>query len=151
MSSLPSNDELIVRLREHTTEKDGCWLWTGADNGTGYGVVNIDGRLFTVHRLSARIHLGLDIWDDKQQANHKIICPNRNCWNPEHLYVGNQLHNVLDSVEEGKHRNQHTNRTHCDRGHEFTEENTIIKSSGNRQCRICKNYWQIANRAYHKR
>ena len=33
--------------------------------------------------------------------------------------------------------NQNTNKTHCKRGHEFTEENTYI-SKKQRQCLICK-------------
>ncbi len=30
------------------------------------------------------------------------------------------------------------NQTHCIHGHEFTAENTIIKTSGTRQCRECR-------------
>jgi hypothetical protein len=29
-------------------------------------------------------------------------------------------------------------RTHCKMGHEYTQENTYIRGSGSRQCRICK-------------
>lgn len=43
--------------------------------------------------------------------------------------------------------NQHTNKTHCKNGHEFTEENTYISSIGGRVCRICKiNYMKIYNK-----
>jgi hypothetical protein len=31
-----------------------------------------------------------------------------------------------------------TKRTHCKRGHEYTEENTCVRASGKRQCRICR-------------
>lgn len=30
-------------------------------------------------------------------------------------------------------------QTHCIRGHEYTPENTVIKTSGTRNCRTCKN------------
>jgi hypothetical protein len=33
--------------------------------------------------------------------------------------------------------NQNTNKTHCIRGHEFTEENTYLKKGKHRICRIC--------------
>jgi hypothetical protein len=31
----------------------------------------------------------------------------------------------------------HSDKTHCIRGHEFTEENTYVKKDGGRQCRRC--------------
>lgn len=42
--------------------------------------------------------------------------------------------------------NQHTNKTHCKRGHLFTEENTIITSNGSRNCRKCRYIMQNAAR-----
>jgi hypothetical protein len=30
------------------------------------------------------------------------------------------------------------NKTHCKRGHEFTEENTYVKKDGARDCRACR-------------
>lgn len=41
-----------------------------------------------------------------------------------------------------------TLRTHCKRGHEFTEENTIRASDGGRRCRACRN--MRALRRYHE-
>ncbi len=37
--------------------------------------------------------------------------------------------------------NQNTNKTHCNRGHEFTEENTyfIPREKGGRACKVCRN------------
>ena len=35
------------------------------------------------------------------------------------------------------HRNQHTGKTHCVNGHEFTLENTKILKGGSRKCRTC--------------
>jgi hypothetical protein len=53
-------------------------------------------------------------------------------------------------------------QTHCIHGHEFTPENTIIKSNGARQCRKCRRefdrkrkrpdgYWKELNRRRHGR
>lgn len=36
--------------------------------------------------------------------------------------------------------NQNTNKTHCRRGHEFTEENTYVYR-GHRTCKVCKTIW----------
>lgn len=34
--------------------------------------------------------------------------------------------------------NQHAKKTHCFRGHPFTDENTFITKKGHRQCRTCR-------------
>lgn len=34
--------------------------------------------------------------------------------------------------------NQHANKTHCKRGHEFTKDNTIYTSQGSRSCKTCQ-------------
>ena len=37
----------------------------------------------------------------------------------------------------GEHKNQNTDKTHCIRGHKFTEENTYQKNGKHRICRVC--------------
>jgi len=54
------------------------------------------------------------------------------------------LENSADAIRNGN-PNQHTGKTHCIHGHEFTPENTYIRTNGNRACRTClrqfkKNY-----------
>lgn len=44
--------------------------------------------------------------------------------------------NNLDKNAHGT--NHQANKTHCVRGHEFSVENTIYTTAGNRQCRICQ-------------
>lgn len=50
------------------------------------------------------------------------------------LEWGTRSENTSDQVTHGVHNN--ARKTHCKHGHEFTEENTIRRSSG-RQCREC--------------
>jgi len=38
--------------RRVSVEGSGCWLWTGAPNGYGYGRVMFGGERWLVHRLS---------------------------------------------------------------------------------------------------
>jgi hypothetical protein len=40
-------------------------------------------------------------------------------------------------------------KTHCKRGHEFTEENTV-KRNGTRSCRTCKNLFKRERRALNR-
>jgi hypothetical protein len=68
-------------------------------------------------------------------------CDNPPCVNPEHLGPGTRGQNNKDRDLRG--RNGWAKRTHCNHGHEFTEENTRIKRTGPggrwtiRVCRKC--------------
>lgn len=53
------------------------------------------------------------------------------------LAWGTGRENNLDTVAHGKHR--HANKTHCPRGHEYTEANTGRSAKGSRVCRRCRN------------
>lgn len=83
----------------------GCWLFTGSKNkGHGQIFMGEGLRPERVHRISAQHYLDYDL-TSSLQVNHK--CANRNCWNPDHLYVGTQQQNVGDSMIAGTHANQH--------------------------------------------
>lgn len=89
---------ILQRLWKKSTvdSKTNCWLWHGSNNGQGYGEIKLlQTKKFYVHRVSAKIYLNYDFLD-KRQVNHKMICPNKNCWNPEHLYIGTQVENMRD-------------------------------------------------------
>ena len=96
---------VLKKLREKTVmdTETGCWLWTGSTNGVGYGEIRIGaapGKKYYVHRLSLYLFSEITL-EDSLQANHKTICPNRNCWNWEHLYGGDQVENMKDARELG--------------------------------------------------
>lgn len=50
-----------------------------------------------------------------------------------------------------RRRDQPPPKTHCKRGHEFTEDNTYVDKRGSRTCRTCRRewhlHWQRAHRA----
>lgn len=81
----------------------GCWLISGLQDKDGYVRVYYSATNVRVNRLSAHLFLGLDLKDKIQQANHKPDCFHRNCWNPEHLYIGNQYQNIRDSMKAETH------------------------------------------------
>ena len=93
------------RLIKHTRiDSNGCWIWTGSLDNCGYGLIGLNKKLVTVHRLSAKIFLGLDLTRPYHlQALHKNECHRKNCWNPNHLYVGTPQDNVRDSIDRRTH------------------------------------------------
>jgi hypothetical protein len=54
----------------------------------------------------------------------------------ENLRWDTRSANQFDSVRNGTH--YWASRTHCSKGHEFTEENTYRRPSGRRACRVCR-------------
>jgi hypothetical protein len=111
-----------------------CWIFIGATGSKGYGRI-WDGNVVTsAHILAAR--LWLKDFTSTLCVLHK--CDIRTCFNPDHLFMGSKLDNNRDMVAKKRHNN--TKKTHCKRGHEFSEANTMYNSfSGSRICRICHN------------
>lgn len=112
-----------------------CWHWRGAHfQKTGYAVFNVkclDGkwRPTVGHRVSYLIAYGELPAED---TDH--LCRNHGCVNPAHLEATSRSVNFL----RGAHQTATSvamNR--CDKGHEFTEANTITRKDGRRECRVC--------------
>lgn len=90
------NIEKRLNTRKVVDPVTGCWRLNKGVRPNGYGALKSEKELYYTHRLSAWLYLGLDLDDPKQQANHKVICPYHDCWNPSHLYVGGQKQNAED-------------------------------------------------------
>lgn len=108
-------------------EDCGCWVYTGS-KVKGYGQIWVDGRHRLAHRVSYEHHIGT-IANDRE-LDH--LCRNKACVNPAHLEPVTHKENML-RADAGHHEKI---KTHCIRGHEFTEENTR-RSRGKRVCREC--------------
>jgi hypothetical protein len=79
--------------------KRGCFLWVGTRGRGGYGILTLQGRTVSVHRLSYQSFVG-PIPPGKIICHH---CDVPNCWAPHHLYAGTQRQNVQDSVNRRRH------------------------------------------------
>lgn len=83
----------------------GCWLWTGVITRLGYAYAHINGKNTQVARYMIRDQLT----PDKPLALHKpLICHNRSCINPDHLYAGTQKENMADRILDGTTHHGHT-------------------------------------------
>lgn len=86
------------KIEELPGEMD-CWRWTGAtQDGYGAFYLTVDGKRIAVpvHRAMHVLRSGKDYPAEYPVARH-VVCRNRACCNPEHVQVGTQSQNVLDS------------------------------------------------------
>jgi len=116
---------------------DGCWLWTAYCDGYGHGIFRWNGKTTGAHRIAWELTFGAtDLC-----VLHK--CDNPPCVNPDHLFKGTKGDNNRDCV--AKKRHHHSRKTHCFRGHKFTDENTRYYKNG-RWCRKCNADYAKATR-----
>ena len=125
--------------RKIEKKSDGCIEYIGALSIGGYGVFSVQVRA----NLWRNIYAHRFAWES---ANGTIpsgmyidhLCRNRKCVNVEHLRVVTPQQNATENNTGMAARNKQ--KTHCKRGHEFTEENTMVlvfPSQSRRQCRMC--------------
>lgn len=115
-----------------------CREWQGArTKGYGHRYVKGTGRK---GRRYEYIHRW--VWEqingpvpDGMIVMHR--CDNPPCFRYDHLYLGTPADNMADKMSKGRWGPPRRRRTHCKRGHEFTPENTRIRSNGYRVCRAC--------------
>ena len=89
------------RFWNYVTKADGCWLWTGARNEHGYGVLHVrsvqTGNLLA-HRVSWEIHY------QEVPAGTYVLhhCDNPPCVRPDHLFLGTKAENTRDMMRKGR-------------------------------------------------
>lgn len=123
--------------------RTGCWEWTQPLDRDGYGQwfhvtgSGADRVRERPHRHAYTVLVGPI---DNETLNHD--CHVRHCVNPNTGHAATPMSNA-DNVREGKSR-----ITHCPRGHEYTDVNTmrVGPRKDRRQCRTCANdrsrsYW----------
>jgi hypothetical protein len=112
----------------------GCWIWTANRTHDGYGLTSplLPGGSCYAHRVTYEILIGPI--PAKMTLDHlcRITC----CVNPEHLEPVTFAVNCARGFSRPA---INARKTHCDRGHEFSLENTYIRKNhgGRRGCRKC--------------
>lgn len=107
---------------------DGCWQWVGAKNNHGYGRVRLGGgddSAMYAHRAAYMAFWGPI--PEGLQLDH--LCRNRSCCNPDHLEPV--------TPAENSRRGLAGRQSHCQRGHELTDDNVKVTAHGCRSCRQC--------------
>lgn len=126
-------DEFWSRVRK----TDGCWLYEGYVNPSGYGQI---GRRYA-HRIAYGAVNGAI--SDGLEVDH--LCKVRNCVNPAHLEAVSRRENVLRSDSSSARR---ARQTHCKKGHPLSGDNLYVRKEGWRMCKACVNE---TTKAIHRR
>lgn len=120
---------LKTKIESRLVESEsGCWIWTGAKTGRGYGNVSWAGKSLRVHRAYL-IEIGVSV-PKGMDVDH--LCRVHDCANPDHLEVVTHQENTRRG-EVGTWKRA----DFCKHGHGFTSENTRVTKQGARSCRIC--------------
>jgi|SRR5262252_3636755 len=106
-------------------DKHECWLWRGALNNYGYGVLKVKWKVVLAHRYSWELVHG-------PLKEHVLdhLCRTRHCVNPEHLELTTKGENIRRGRGKGFY-------SRCKRGHLYT---------GARQCMECQREQRASRR-----
>ena len=97
------------RFWQKVNKSGDCWLWTGAQYSTGYGVLNIgQNKLTGAHRVGWELQSKEEIPDNLYVLHH---CDIRLCVKYEHLFLGTQKDNIQDMLNKGRHANKYGKTT----------------------------------------
>lgn len=124
--------QIVIERNSIPVTESGCWLWLRGRDECGYGHTWINGAPARAHRASYEAFVG-------PIATGLCVCHKCDvpaCVNPQHLFLASHRDNILDAVRKGRLGQQ--KKTQCNRGHDFTVDNTRINGNGARVCITCQ-------------
>jgi hypothetical protein len=129
MTVEPRYQAIVDRIISACDRSGECWVGP-ANHPRGYMQIGFEARSQLAHRLMYEALVGPI--PDGLTIDH--LCRVRACVNPAHLEPVTMRENVLRGTSFAP---VNLAKTHCPHGHEYTVENTRIRSCGRRACREC--------------
>ena len=110
--------------------------WNAGKTRDGYGLIKVGGKHVVAHRMAYELLVGpipegMEIDHVKARG-----CLSRSCCNPDHLEPVTHAENVRRSDSPFFNGTYFGRKTHCPKGHQYTEENTF-RYNGSRRCKEC--------------
>lgn len=132
----------LLYFLERSKKRGECWEWLGARNNDGYGTSGPARRVLGtafVHRAIWVLRYGPV--PDGLEIDHR--CRNRACLRPAHL----ELVSHRANMRRAPHIKAQLLRTHCPRGHAYSNENVYVAPNDSRRhCRACMRLVDVARR-----
>jgi hypothetical protein len=98
----PERKTAKARFWAKVKKSEGCWEWTAATNGRGYGQFYVgNGRRTSPHRYSWELYNRKPVPEGLYVCHH---CDNPRCVKPHHLFLGTAQDNTDDMVAKGRAR-----------------------------------------------
>jgi len=127
---LTERDQARFWAKVSLPDGNGCMLWLGSRNAAGYGRLSVGNTVKRAHRVSCELAYGPI--PDGLVVDH--LCRVPACVAPRHLEAVTHAENTLRGMGPTA---INANKTHCNKGHEFTPENMYKRPDGERRCRAC--------------
>ena len=115
----------------------------GSVRKDGYCRVFLKRKTLYVHRLVLETFSG-PAPTKTHVVMHKDDDPRNN--DISNLSWGTQEENVLDMIRKGRFSHWSSVKDTCKNGHKFTNENTYIRPTGHRRCRVCQREYERKHR-----
>ncbi len=138
--------DYILALPKLITES-GCWILLDKHKS---GTIFIKSKSILIHGIVAYLWYGgfnlfeYDKVDICHKCEHDSNDRSKTCFNPDHLYLGNNSTNMLDASKNKTHIN--ARETHCPKGHLYNEYNKVWGKIRGRRCGICRIQKRIRER-----
>ncbi len=94
----PPRKSLLERFESKVVKSDGCWLWQGSRDDSGYGTMWNGYQTEDCHRVSWKLYRG------PIPAGQSVLhdCNTPRCVSPFHLHLGTQQRNIEERDEAGR-------------------------------------------------
>ena len=147
-NSFPITIKTLAYIFSHITRKNtghstDCWLWVRLDGTESrrdkYNFLWSKNKAYLAHRIMYALFVEFVHTDNV--IDH--LCRTPSCINPVHLEQVTFKENALRGVGLPA---QNARKTHCQNGHELTEDNIYWEQGVSRKCRLCRTANSFARR-----